>query len=126
MSAVTAAEEEVILLVDGDAIGRALIADYLRGCGYRVLESGSIAEAKLALEQQPVDIAVVDIALREESGFELAAWIRTSRPQVRVMLTGSVERAASLAGDLCDEGPELTRPFHPQQLLDRIRRLRRR
>jgi DNA-binding response OmpR family regulator len=126
VSAVRAAEEETILLVDSDAVGRALIGDYLRGCGYRVLEAGTIAEAKQALGQQAVDIAVVDVALREESGFELAAWIRTSRPQVRVILTGSVERAASLAGDLCDEGPELMRPFHPQQLLDRIKRLRRR
>ena len=126
MSAVAAAEEDSILLVDSDAIGRALIADYLRGCGYRVVEAGTLADSKLALEQQEVDLAVVDVELRDESGFELAAWIRGNRPQIRVILTGSIERAANLAADLCDEGPALTRPFHPQQLLDRIKRLRRR
>lgn len=126
MSAVHAMGEEAILLVDGDAVGRALIADYLRVCGYRVIEAGTAAEARQALEQQELDHAVVDVELRDESGFELAAWIRANRPQVRVILTGSVERAAHLAADLCDDGPALERPFHPQQLLDRIKRLRRR
>lgn len=126
MSAVAATGEEVILLVDTDAIGRAVIADYLRGCGYRVIEAGDVAEARLALEHETLDLAVVDVELADESGFQLAAWIRANRPQVRVILTGSVERAASLAADLCEEGPELTRPYHPQQLLDRIKWLRRR
>lgn len=126
MSAVHAIGEEAILLVDGDAVGRALIADYLRVCGYRVIEAGTVAEAKQALAGEAVDLAVVDVELRDESGFALAAWMRAQRPQVRVILTGSVERAANLAADLCDEGPALERPFHPQQLLDRIKRLRQR
>jgi DNA-binding response OmpR family regulator len=125
VSAVTAAEPESLLLVDSDTVARSLIADYLRGCGYRVLEAGNAAEAKLALAQT-VDLAVVDVELRDESGFALAGWIRAERPDVRVILTASVERAANLAGDLCDDGPALARPYHPQQLLDRIKRLRQR
>lgn len=124
MNPVGQTEAEVLLLVDSDAIPRATIADYLRQCGYRVIEAADAAEAMLALEQGPLDIVVADIELRGESGgFTLAQWIRRNLPHVRLVLTSSVERSAQAAGELCEDGPTLAKPYHPQLLLDQIKRL---
>jgi len=38
-----------ILIVDGDIVTRHAIADYLRHCGYKVVEAANTDEARLAL-----------------------------------------------------------------------------
>lgn len=126
MIAETSLPAETILLVDSDAVARATIAEYLRGCGYRVLEAANTAEAILALETHAVDVVVSDVELSDDSGggFGLAAWVRSNTPSVTMILTSSVERSVDAAGDLCEEGPMLRKPYHPQLLLDQIRRLR--
>jgi phosphohistidine phosphatase SixA len=55
-------------------------------------------------------------------GFELAKWLRTHRPEVEVILTGNVPRAAEAASELCESGP-LPKPYEPQMAADRIRQL---
>jgi DNA-binding response OmpR family regulator len=91
---------------------------------YRVIEATDAAEAITALSHQDIEILVTDIALRDESGFQLSAKAREIRPDLKVVVTHSAERTAKIAGDLCEDGP-LDQPYHPQQLVDRIKRLRR-
>jgi hypothetical protein len=55
-------------------------------------------------------------------GFGLAQWTRANRPGLEIVLTGGVPRAVNAAANLCEEGP-LPKPYEPQSLLDRIRRL---
>jgi hypothetical protein len=43
---------------------------------------------------------------------------------VQVVLSGSVVKAAHAAGDLCEEGPHLTKPYEPQQVVEWIKKLR--
>lgn len=38
-------------------------------------------------------------------------------------LVGSPVRAAEAAADLCDDGPMVEKPYEPQIVVDRIRRL---
>jgi DNA-binding response OmpR family regulator len=114
---------ETILLVEGDALQRSTVAQYLRDCGYRVIEATNAAEARQALARFEVTIVVTDVNLRDASGFELSSIVRQQRPGVRVFLTHSVEKTAKLAGDLCDDGL-LDHPYHPQHLVERIRRMR--
>lgn len=114
---------EVILLVETSALLRSEVADYLRGCGYVVVEAIDAAEAVEVLRHRTVDILVTDMELRDASGFELSALAKQLRPQIRVVLTRSAERTAATVQDLCEDGP-LGRPYHPQQLLERIKRLR--
>jgi hypothetical protein len=56
-------------------------------------------------------------------GFALAQWVRQCRPEVEVVMAGSPVRAADAAGDLCEQGPHSGKPYEPQVVLDRIRRL---
>jgi DNA-binding response OmpR family regulator len=118
---------ETVLVVDAEVLVRALIAAYLRDCGYRVIEAADAAEARLVLEQDDGgDVSVVLSAVEltaEQDGFTLAQWIRRRRPACQVMLAGTPARAAEVAGEICEQGPTLTRPYEPQTVLDRIRRL---
>jgi hypothetical protein len=41
-----------------------------------------------------------------------------------MILAGTVEKAAREAGNLCEEGPHLTEPYEPSQVIDWIKKLR--
>jgi hypothetical protein len=57
-------------------------------------------------------------------GFGLSKWVRENQSGVQVILSGSVIKAAHAAGDLCEEGPHLTKPYEPQQVVEWIKKLR--
>lgn len=115
-----------ILLVDGDVLERTAIASYLRECGYRVVEAMSPGEAEAALDQQaPIDIAFIAVELAgEQDGFTLARHLQARSQGLRVLLAATAERAARLAGQLCETGPHLRKPYEPEALVDWIKRLR--
>jgi DNA-binding response OmpR family regulator len=116
---------ETVLVVEDDILVRSSLAEYLRDCGYRVLEAANGTEALLILEKSklPLDVMLSTVGLPEPTnGFVLAKRARELRPGIQVILAGTVEGAAQKAGDLCEEGP-LPRPYHPQAVVGRIKRL---
>ncbi len=116
-----------ILIVDGDIVSRHVIADYLRHCEYAVVEAANTDEALIALREPTlsIDVILCDVsALGSRSGFELASWVRTNRPELEVKLAGGVEMAAQTAAELCEGGPHLARPYEPEAVVDYIKRLR--
>ena len=117
--------EPCVLIVEADILVRNPLAEYLRECGYRVLEAFDAAEARQVLSggTMPVNVVLADVDGPHESGFVLATWIRTTHPGIDVILSGSVASAAEKAGELCLEGPALSKPYDHQLLLDEIRRL---
>jgi CheY-like chemotaxis protein len=114
-----------ILLVEASALMRMALAAYLRECGYQVTETDGPGEARRALEAgAAADIAFIDLDSKgEPDGFGLAQWIRGQRPDVRVLLSSGVRRAAVTAGDLCEQGPHLAKPYSHRDLETHIRRL---
>jgi CheY-like chemotaxis protein len=117
---------ETILVVDGDVLARAVIADYLRNCGYRVIEAQDAREAQHALEQEgpAVDVILADVELPGEAdGFQLAQWVRENRAPVKVVLSSKVEQTAEIADELCDEAPNVRKPYEPLTVLNYIRKL---
>jgi CheY-like chemotaxis protein len=119
------AELPTVLLVEPNALKRMAIAGYLRHCGYSVVETDGPDEARRVLESgAKADIAFIDLDSHEETdGFGLAQWIRKRRPDVKILLTSGVRRAAETAGDLCEEGPHLAKPYEHRDLEAQIRRL---
>ena len=116
-----------ILIVDGDIVSRHVIADYLRHCGYAVVEAANTDEALIAMGEPTlsIDVILCDVsALGSRSGFELANWVRTNRPELEVRLAGGVEMAAETAAELCESGPHMKRPYEPEAVVDYIKRLR--
>ena len=56
-------------------------------------------------------------------GWTLARWVRRQRPGTRIVITSGVVRASEAAGDLCDGGPLMAKPYTPAELERRIRML---
>ena len=55
-------------------------------------------------------------------GFGLAKWLTEHRPELHVLLAGTVPRAVENAKQLCDEG-SMRMPYDPRFVHDHIRRL---
>lgn len=116
-----------LLFVDADIVARSVIANYLRECGYAVVEATSTDEAKALLARPDLDIDIVfaDVdAPGEVDGFGLARWAAGRFPHVRVVLSATLQRETKIAAELCAEGPLLRKPYDQTALLDRIKRLR--
>ena len=109
-----------ILIVDGDILSRHAIADYLRHCGYKVVEAVSTDEAMTALgdPKLAVDVILCDIAaIGSQSGFELANWVRQNRPELEVRIAGSLASAADTAANLLRAGRISPDPMNHKQWL---------
>ena len=116
-------DKRTVLVVESDILIRSPLSEYLRECGYHVLEASGATEARQHVEAaaESIDIILADAA--SDGGFGLASWVRDAHPGVAVILAGSVDKAAEKAGDLCEEGPAVTKPYDHQLVLDRIRRM---
>jgi DNA-binding response OmpR family regulator len=110
-----------ILVVEPDILVRMTIADYLRTCGYKVIEAVTADDVAIVLgTQQKVDVVFAEVQLGGSmDGFGLAQWVREKHPGVDVILTSGIAKAAEQAADLCDEGP-LEKPYDPQKVVHRI------
>ncbi|TCT04294.1 response regulator [Aquabacter spiritensis] len=115
-----------VLLLDADVVVRHVLAEYLRHCGYQVVEAASSDEARAILEHgdPAVDTLLIDMgAPGTLTGFSFAREMRTRFPALDVVLAGTPSKAVNEASDLCEEGPHLARPYEPQLVLDEIKRL---
>jgi len=91
-----------------------------------VIEASNSEEVVAVLDDAAfvIDIILCDAQLRGTmNGFELRSRMKESRPQLQVVLAGSIESAANAAANICDEGPHLRRPYDPQGIVDYLRRL---
>jgi CheY-like chemotaxis protein len=116
-----------ILIVDADVVSRNVIADYLRHCGYRVVEAANTDEGFIALGEPTlsIDVILCEVsATGSQDGFQFANWVRTNRPELEVRLAAGVDVAAEKAAKLCESGPHLARPYEPDAVVDYVRRLR--
>jgi DNA-binding response OmpR family regulator len=117
--------QECILLVESEVLVRHALAEYLRECGYKVAEALNAAEARqfLAESETTVDIVIADVTQTADNGFMLASWIRETKPEIAVVLAGTLKKTVEKAGDICEEGPAITKPYSHQFVLEHIRQL---
>ncbi len=122
----TGARIATVMLLEPDVIARLALADYLRDCGYRVIEGYKPEEVFTVLEAgTAIDIILAQVRLAGDlDGVALAKRLRESHPGIDVILAVGAANAADKAGDLCETGPQQLRPYHPQELLRRIQLLR--
>jgi DNA-binding response OmpR family regulator len=115
------AAKATILLAESDILVRAPLAQYLRDCGYRVVEAATAAEAKQGLGRVELDISSVISSVKlAGDGFGISQWAKHHRPDVNVLIAGSPGRAVEIAAGFCrGGGPALD----PGLLLQRIQRM---
>jgi len=118
-----------VLVADGNAASRQILAEGLRYFGLRVdaVATGEAAQAALAdvrREREPYRVAAIDMLLPDLDGFTVASGIRDAArpngPRV-ILLTRSGQRGdAARCRDLGVAG-YLSKPINPLDLLDAIR-----
>jgi CheY-like chemotaxis protein len=111
-------------VVDDEVLIRLSVSEFLRECGYRVLEAVRAEEAQAIFAAgEPVELLFSDVDLGSGmNGIMLAAWVRQNYPTVRIVLTSGVASEAKEAADLGD-APLLAKPYSYSVLEDHIKRL---
>ena len=108
---------ETVLVVDDEPSIRLLCRVNLELEGYRVVEAGSLAEARRALAAEPVSVVLLDVNLSGEDGRDLLDDLG-DRPAA--LLTGD----SSLDGATqARVGAVLPKPFELDDLVETVRRL---
>ncbi len=117
----SAAEKPVIMVLESDVIVRTEIAEFLRECGYRVIEGVTADDLWIIIDANvKLDIVFSEVNLPGEAdGFTVAQRIRQTYPEIDIILTSSIEGAAEKVKDLCDEGP-LNKPYRAEDVAARI------
>jgi CheY-like chemotaxis protein len=111
----------VILFVDDDPLIAMSTTEMLEDLGHRVIGANSGFHAlDILRSEQPIDLMVTDHMMPGMTGLELAAASRQVRPSLPILLaTGYAELGEGTQVDL----PRLAKPYHQDQLRDRLDQL---
>lgn len=111
------AHDKVVLLVDDDTGVRSVTVSILKEFGYAVISASSGAEALALLADAPqVDLLLVDFAMPNMNGAEVATRARAMRPGIIVVfVTGYAE-----ASQLVDEKWMILKPFRARDLSGKL------
>jgi CheY-like chemotaxis protein len=108
-----------VLVADDNREFAELLRALLEDAGHTVVTDYSGLAALHAVEQHPVDAAVLDVLIPEISGDAIAERLRQERPRLPIVLmTGNGDSFARASGL-----PVLHKPFTKEQLLETIERL---
>ena len=113
-----------VIVLEPDVIIRTEIAEFLRQCGYRVIEGITANDVWTLLDAKvPLNIVFSEVHLPGETdGFALARNLRQSRPDVDVLLVRGIAGAAEKVEDLCEDGP-MKKPYRAEDVAARIQLL---
>ena len=115
-----------ILVVDDDAELRALLESYLGQQGFAVAAVADGQAMRRALDAQPYDLVILDVMLPGEDGLALCRELRDRRKISILMLTARGDELDRIIGLEMGADDYLPKPFHPRELLARIRSILRR
>jgi CheY-like chemotaxis protein len=112
-------------VVEDEFMVRMPIAEYLRDCGYNVLEAADAAEAIAAVNAEgPVSLVFSDIRMPGQmDGFALAEWFQSHYPTVPVLLTSGYNGGRNLPAGSAIRSRFIEKPYSQKQVARRIEAL---
>jgi DNA-binding NarL/FixJ family response regulator len=116
----------LILIVDGDRQCRSLISRVLKRVGYRTYEAETGEEALAAVKRERPALVVLEVLLPGVSGYEVCRELKDEFGETLpiVFVSGTrTEPGDRVAGLLVGGDDYLVKPFDPNELLARVRRL---
>ncbi|MCC5981582.1 MAG: response regulator transcription factor [Oceanicaulis sp.] len=115
------------LIVEDDPDLRRQLKDVLDHAGYAVDEAGDGEEGWFLGDTEPYDAVVLDLGLPRLDGVSvLERWRSAGKDFPVVILTARDRWSEKVAGFDAGADDYLTKPFHPEELLARLRALTRR
>ena len=112
---------KTILVVDDDKEITDLIEVYLLGDGFDVIKCYDGLQAFNIIQTQCIDLAVVDIMMPKMDGFELCRKIREDYSFPIIILTAKIDYTDKINGLSIGADDYMVKPFHPLELLARIK-----
>jgi two-component system, OmpR family, response regulator len=115
-----------ILVVDDDPAVRELLRDCLEPEGFRVSEAADSAAMHALMSAEHIDLVTLDLMLGGENGLNLARDIRSHHDIPIVMITGKGDTIDCVVGLELGADDYIAKPFHPREVVARIRAVLRR
>jgi len=121
-----AASAARVLVIDDDEDVRRTVAASLDALGYRVAEAADGAAGLAAVDAGPPDLVVVDFAMPDMNGAEVAAAIRERHPSLPIVFASGYSNTAAIEAAVGRDAPVLRKPFRIDELQDAVARSLRR
>src|SRR5688572_23215117 len=115
-----------LLIVDDDPELRALLQSYLGEQGFEVVVVEDGAAMRSALAAGRFDLLILDLMLPGDDGLALCRELRVHSRIPILMLTARGDELDRIIGLEMGADDYLPKPFHPRELLARIRSVLRR
>ena len=116
----------VILVADDNESNRELLSALLGTEGYWVVCAADGREALARVENEPIDVALLDVVMPRPTGFEVCQTMK-SKPKTRlipvVLLTSLNSDSDRITGIMCGADDFLTKPVNKHELLARVHSL---
>ena len=110
-----------ILVTDDDQDIRDGIEIYLKNEGYNVLKAANGVEALEQLLEHEIHLIILDIMMPELDGIQTTFKIREERNIPIIMLSAKVEDSDKIHGLSVGADDYVTKPFHPLELMARVK-----
>lgn len=114
-------EKLTVLVTDDDKDIRDGIEIYLKNEGYNVLKAEDGMEALKLLEKHEVHLIILDIMMPNLDGISATFQIRAQRNIPIIMLSAKAEDTDKIHGLSVGADDYITKPFHPLELLARVK-----
>lgn len=115
----------LLLAEDDDAIVSTL-SDFLQGEGFSVSAASGQRQALELLHTRQFDLALLDVTLKDGSGFSLCTAIKSQYRIPVIFLTALADENSTVTGLELGGDDYIAKPFRPRELVSRIRSVLRR
>ncbi len=115
-----------LLLVEDDTAIVSTLSDFLRSEGFAVASASGQRQALALLGQGSFDIALLDVTLKDGSGFALCTVIKAQHNIPVIFLTALGDELSTVTGLELGGDDYIPKPFRPRELVSRIRNVLRR
>lgn len=115
-----------VLVVDDEPLIREIVSFVVESQGYTAVMAGSAEEARLLVEREPVDMAVIDVMLPGESGVDLCRSLTEAHGLPVILLTALGETSDRIVGLEAGAMDYVGKPFSPKELSLRVAAVARR
>lgn len=110
-----------VLVVEDEVSINDILASALRAGGYEVRSAFSSTEAKALLSSFKPNLAMLDINLPDEDGFELCKFINANYSIPVIMLTARNDIVDKILGLELGADDYITKPFQIKEVLTRVK-----
>lgn len=110
-----------VLVTDDDQAIRDGIEIYLKNEGYNVIKAADGTDALQKLQENDIQLIILDIMMPKMDGITATFKIREERNIPIIMLSAKAEDSDKIHGLSVGADDYVTKPFHPLELLARVK-----